>query len=200
MIALFYIKGINPMANPNSFKNHFIIAMPSLLDPNFFHAVTYICEHTTDGAMGIVINQPLNINLGEVLEHMDIPSPKSAIVTNAPVFYGGPIQRERGFVLHPPEGIWQSSLELTERLAITTSRDILEAIARGEGPKKAIVALGYAAWEEGQLEKEMAANTWLCIPATEELLFSVAPEDKWKTSTSTLGFDMNQILNDSGHA
>lgn len=180
-------------------KNHFLIAMPGLADPNFAHTVTYVCEHNRDGAMGIVINRPTDLSLGEVFEHLGIESGVKTDVA-APVFEGGPMQREHGFILHSPAGSWDSSLAVTESIAITTSRDILEAIAAGDGPTKTLFALGYAGWGAGQLEEEMAANAWLSGPAEPHILFDLAVEQRWLAAAALLGVDLNLLSSDVGHA
>jgi putative transcriptional regulator len=179
--------------------NHFLIAMPQLADPNFFHTVTYICEHNGDGALGIVINRPLDVQLGDILAHMGVEV-RERSSTTLPVYMGGPVQPERGFVLHHPPGEWEASLRITDDLAITTSRDILTAIADGKGPRQALVALGYAGWGAGQLEEEMAANAWLSGPADAQVLFSTPDELRWQAAASLLGVDLNRLSGEAGHA
>lgn len=181
-------------------SNQFLIAMPGLADPNFFQTVTYICEHDASGAMGIIINRPLNLNLGDLLQHLDIPAIVGARAIHLPLYAGGPVQQEQGFVLHTPIGPWDSSLQITDQLAITTSRDILHALARNEGPEQALVALGYAGWGPGQLEQEMAANAWLSGPADPNILFHLANEDRWSAAAALLGVDLTLLSADSGHA
>ncbi len=178
--------------------HHFLIAMPNLLDPHFFQTVTYICMHNEDGAMGIVINRPMNVELGEVLEHMNIETTDSAITT-LPIFEGGPVQRERGFVIHQPIGQWDAMLTVAESLGITTSRDILNAIARGEGPQKIFIALGYAGWSPGQLERELAENAWLSTPADTRIIFEVPPEKRWQAAARHLGVDLTLLSSEAGH-
>ncbi|EIJ44177.1 putative transcriptional regulator [Beggiatoa alba B18LD] len=178
--------------------NHFLIAMPNLADPNFYQTVTYICNHTADGAMGIIINRPiLDVDLGDVLRHMTITVTDHSSVF-LPVFEGGPVQRERGFVLHSPVGSWDSMLTVGE-LGITTSRDILTAIAKGDGPKQVLIALGYAGWAAGQLEKELLSNAWLIIPADNNIIFNTPPEKRWKAAASKLGIDLNLLSSEAGH-
>jgi putative transcriptional regulator len=179
--------------------NHFLIAMPQLADPNFFHTVTYICEHNSDGALGIVINRPMDVRLGEVFEHMGVQA-TDAHSAELPVYMGGPVQRERGFVLHEPPGEWEATLQITEALSVTTSRDILDAIAQGAGPKRALIALGYAGWAAGQLEQEIANNAWLSGPADPRVLFDVPDEQRWQAAASLLGVDLNLLSGDAGHA
>lgn len=180
-------------------KNHFLIAMPQLKNSNFNRSVTYICDHNAEGAMGIVINHPMPINLGEVLEQMKI-TVNAPELTAKPVFFGGPIQRERGFILHRPMGVWHSSVNLTENLVITTSRDILEAMAQNEGPKDAVVFLGYAGWEPGQLEKEMLENVWLSGPADIDILFNMPFHQRRQAAADLIGVDLDLLSGDIGHA
>lgn len=183
----------------DSLTNHFLIAMPSLADPNFSHTVTYICEHNEDGAMGIIINRPLNVHLREVLEQMEI-EPSSSIDLDTPIYMGGPVQSERGFVVHSPVGSWASSLGVTDEVAITTSRDIITAIAHGEGPARYLLALGYAGWGSGQLEKEMAENAWLSGPADLDILFDMPDEARWSAAAALLGVEINLMSDEIGHA
>lgn len=178
--------------------NQFLIAMPALTDPNFFHSVTYICEHNGEGALGIVINHPMEIRLGDVLEHMGIHA-KTEQIASLPVFAGGPLHRERGFVIHYPGGKWDNVLNVGE-IGIASSRDILEAIARGEGPAQALIALGYAGWGPGQLEQEMADNAWLSGPADVRILFDLPSEERWAAAAALFGVDLNRLSNDVGHA
>ncbi len=187
------------MNGATDLTNHFLIAMPQLADPNFFHTVTYICEHNADGALGIVINRQLELTLGEVLEHMQIQTTDLEI-GDRPVYLGGPVQPERGFVLHTPNGSWDSTMAITDRIGITTSRDILAAIAEGGGPDSALVALGYAGWGAGQLEQELADNAWLSGPADEQILFQHPAEERWAAAAALLGVDLNLLSGDPGHA
>lgn len=183
-----------------SLKNHFIIAMPNLADPYFHHCVIYVCEHSPQGAMGIIINFPLNLHLGEILENMAIASHDEK-VNNMTILAGGPIQQERGFVLHTSGNKhWESSLELNEDITITTSKDILEAIASHKGPEQALLALGYAGWEAGQLERELAENSWLLSPVSPKILFELPPEERWKAAGELVGVKMDLLSHDIGHA
>lgn len=179
--------------------NHFLIAMPSLMDPNFHRTVTYLCAHSDEGAMGLVINRPLDLTLGEVLGHMNLESTDET-ARNMPVVQGGPVQRERGFVIHAPAGNWDAVLQVGEDIGIATSRDILAAIARGEGPEHALVALGYAGWGAGQLEREVAENAWLSGPAASHILFDVPFEDRWESAARLLGVDVDRLSGEAGHA
>jgi len=186
------------MADTEFLINHFLIAMPGLADPNFLHTVTYICEHDADGAMGIVINRPLDLSLGDILSHMDInATPDTAPL---PVFQGGPVQTERGFVVHAPLGDWEATLKVSEEIGVTASQDVLASIAAGKGPPRSLIALGYAGWGAGQLEQEMADNVWLSGPATAEVLFDTPVEKRWEAAAGLLGVDLTLLSSDAGHA
>lgn len=189
--------------------NHFIIAMPSLLDVNFDRTVTYICEHDENGTFGIVINRETDITLEEVISQMEIetsankPNVSQTMTSNLPrpaIYLGGPVQQNRGFILHSPPGNWSSTLKINEHIALTTSRDILEAIANNQGPEQSIITLGYAGWGPGQLEQEMAANTWLNCPAEEQIIFNTPSDQRWQAAANLLGVDLQLLSNDPGHA
>jgi putative transcriptional regulator len=188
------------MLHAVNFTNHFLIAMPDLADPNFYHTVTYVCAHNQDGAMGIVINRPMDLDLGEVLDHMQIETTSSGDMSrHLPIYQGGPVQPERGFVLHQPPGKWDAMLMVTPQLGVTTSRDILTAIASGKGPSRLLVALGYAGWTAGQLEKEMAENAWLSAPADVSIMFDVPAERRWQAAAAGMGIDLNLLSTQAGH-
>lgn len=187
------------MSESSSLRNHFLIAMPALADPNFSHTVTYICEHNDEGAMGIVINRPMPITLAEVLRQMEI-EPSKNLDTSVVVNEGGPVQPEHGFVVHSPVGAWESSMPITDDIALTTSRDILSAIGHAEGPAHYLIALGYAGWGPGQLETEIAENAWLSGPASMEILFDLPLEQRWEAAARLLGVDLNLLSSDIGHA
>ncbi len=180
------------------FTDHFLIAMPGLGDPHFAQGVVYICAHNDQGALGIIVNRPLEIRLGEVLNHLDLPAPEG--VAEQAVFYGGPVEVERGFVLHRPAGAVPHSLVTPAGMALTTSREVLQAIAEGRGPERFLVALGYAGWAPGQLESELADNAWLCGPASEEVVFELPPEARLEAAAAALGVDLSRLSNDVGHA
>lgn len=179
--------------------NHFLIAMPALEDPNFFHTVTYICEHNAEGALGLVINRPLDIRLEEVFNHMNLRD-ASPNARQMPVHLGGPVQQDRGFVLHEPLGEWEATLKVTDRIGITSSVDILAAIAREAGPEHSLIALGYAGWGAGQLEQEMLDNAWLSGPADPQILFNTPSEQRWMAAAASLGVDLNRLSGEAGHA
>lgn len=180
-------------------SNHFLIAMPSLADPNFQRSVTLVCQHDEGGALGIVINRPTELSAGEIFEQMKIPL-HSDRHRHAPVYQGGPVQQERGFVLHDGERRWASSLPVGEALSLTTSRDILEAMAEDRGPERFLIALGYAGWAGGQLEMELAQNAWLSGPADYEIVFHTPVEERWERAAERLGVDLQRLSADAGHA
>jgi len=180
-------------------NNQFLIAMPGMDDPNFAQTVTLVCEHSARGALGIIINRPLTMDLGEVFEQLGLDASKSR-VSHQSVLLGGPVQTDRGFVLHSPGEGFESTLPVSDKLHLTTSRDILDALASGRGPERAIVALGYAGWEAGQLDDEMARNAWLTVPVDENLLFDVPAEDRWQAAGRLLGINLLHLCSDAGHA
>jgi putative transcriptional regulator len=186
------------MENTN-LTNQFLIAMPGLMDGNFSHSVTYICEHDDNGSLGITINRPSDICLGEIFEQLEIDC-DDPVITRQPVYIGGPVHQDRGFLLHTPPGNWDSTLKITNHISVTTSRDILEAIARGFGPEQVIIALGYAGWGPGQLEFEMSENAWLSCPSNENILFNTPPEKRWEEAAKLLGIDLQLLSSDTGHA
>jgi putative transcriptional regulator len=179
--------------------NHFLIAMPALADPNFSRTVTYICEHNAQGAMGIVVNRPINLQLGEMLDQLEIETPFAQART-LPVFLGGPVQTDRGFVLHSGEQAWDSTLRIAPSVSVTTSKDILEAIAQGRGPANSLIALGYAGWSGGQLEQELSANAWLSGPASDDIIFQLPAEQRWRAAARLLGVDLDLLSGEAGHA
>lgn len=193
------ITGIDDLTK-GSLENHFLIAMPTLHDPFFSRTVTYICEHSAEGAMGLVINNPVELNVSDLLNKIDIQSEGLGHHYPEPVFSGGPVQTDRGFVLHSPQHGWNSSLQLSEDIMVTTSKDILEAIANNNSPRNFIITLGYSGWTAGQLEDELAQNSWLTIPADPELLFNTPANLRWEMAAKKLGIDMRQVSSEVGHA
>lgn len=187
------------MLETGNFTNHFLIAMPNLRDPNFARTVTLICEHSGEGAMGIVINRITDLRLTDILQQMDIESGESQHL-NMPVFVGGPVQNNRGFVLHEPLGTWESTLTVTESLGVTTSRDVLVALAENRGPQRCLLALGYAGWAAGQLEHEIGENAWLSGPADSQILFDTPVEARWGAAAKHLGVDLAALSGEAGHA
>lgn len=183
----------------DSLKDHFLLAMPTLSEGIFSHSITYICEHGESGAMGIVINQPLELSVGEIFEHLQIDSPRD--FGDEPVLAGGPVQIDHGFVLHRGHSdSWEASLKVTGEITLTTSRDILRAIACGTGPEDHLIALGYAGWSAGQLEQELAENSWLSLPADSNIIFNTPTERRLGAAAALLGIDMNLISGEAGHA
>ncbi len=181
-------------------QNHFLIAMPDMEDPFFHRSVTYICEHNEEGAMGLVINQPIELNVAKVLEQLEIVVPEQSVMFDKPVFAGGPLARDRGFVLHGSSNDWNSSAHISDDIMITTSKDILEAMGRNQAPENFILTLGYAGWEAGQLERELADNSWLTIPADPDILFHTPSSERWQRATEKLGFHAWQLGPGAGHA
>jgi len=182
--------------SPNSLRNHFLVASPFLQDPRFHGAVVYLCEHSEEGALGLMVNQPLEIHLGEILEQLDMEGGELSV----PVFNGGPVEQERGFVLHTPERSWQNTAEVTPDVLLTTSRDVLADIGCGAGPELFLVCLGYSGWSEGQLEEELASNAWLHCPASPDLLFRTPATEQYRAVLKAIGVDINQLSDSIGHA
>lgn len=188
------------MSGMKKLNHHFLIAMPSMGDPNFAGSVTLMCRHNDEGAMGITVNRASQISLGDLLEQMDIET-DNPNVRDLRVLSGGPVKPELGFVLH--DGIhdrWDSTLQVADGICLTTSRDILEAIAAGHGPEHVAVALGFAGWEAGQLEDEMMDETWLTVEANASIVFQTDLDQRWHAATNLIGFDSRQLSSYSGHA
>jgi putative transcriptional regulator len=179
--------------------HHFLIAMPSMADPHFAHTLTYVCEHNPEGALGIVINKPIDMTLSALFEQINVPLADLAL-RESPVHFGGPVQIDRGFVLHRPLGNWQSTLAISEEIGLTTSKDVLEAVARGEGPTSVLVSLGYAGWSAGQLEQEIAQNAWLTVLASADVLFETPAEARLPAAMRLLGIDFSRLSDAVGHA
>ena len=179
-------------------RNHFLLAMPSLTDPLFSRSVTYICDHSEHGAMGIVLNQPLGITLTDVFQQLALNT--NSLSGRIPVLAGGPVNTQRGFVLHRDQGSWDSTLRITSEICLTASRDIVAAIADDSGPKSAQFALGYAGWSAGQLEEEIANNAWLTVEADSSIIFDTPVDQRWSAAAASLGIDLNLISSVAGHA
>lgn len=180
-------------------SNHLLVALPTLHDPHFARSVTLVCQHDADGAMGVMVNRPSEYTLGEVLQQMGIASENEALQSRI-VLAGGPVHPERGFVLHDGGQAWDSTLKVGEGLYLTTSRDVLEAMARGEGPAQSVVALGCAGWGAGQLEQELVDDSWLMVPAGAEVLFDLPLEQRWQAAAGSIGVDLVNYASHSGHA
>ena len=182
-----------------SLKDHFLIAMPSIGDGIFAHSITYICEHNEQGAMGIVINHPLDLSLDEIFQHLEIENIQTPHQDQ--ILAGGPVHMDRGFVLHRnTDTNWDSTIKVSDQIALTTSQDILTAIAHDEGPSDSIVALGYAGWSEGQLESELADNAWLTAPADSDIIFNTPIEKRASAAAAKMGIDLALISPTAGHA
>ncbi len=179
-------------------KNHFLIAMPGLSDPIFAHSLTYVCEHNADGAMGIVINRPLDLCWRDVFEQLDL---EDAFNGDERVLAGGPVHMDRGFILHPADDRpWESSLAITSDIKLTTSLDIISALASGRGPSRSLMALGYAGWGSGQLEDELANNFWLTLQADSDILFNTPFHRKVEMAAGKLGINLDLLSPEAGHA
>ena len=188
------------MNEASDLKNQFLIAMPRMGDPNFDHTVTLICQQDDKmGAFGVTINRPIGLTLGDLFGQLDIKIEDDSI-SNVSALVGGPVQPEQGFVLHDTEKSWQSTLPITDNLAITSSRDILIDIALGKGPKHFLLTLGCAGWSPGQLEYEIQENTWLTCPADNKIIFDLPYDKRWQGAANTLGIDLNLLSNTAGHA
>jgi putative transcriptional regulator len=182
-----------------SLAGHFLIAMPSLAEPPFSRGVAFVCQHDEDGAVGLLVNQLSEYRLGDVLSQMKLEC-NDLELADAPVLIGGPVQQERGFVLHREAGHWESSYRINDEWSVTTSRDILVAMANGEGPRLAIMALGYAGWSAGQLEQELKDNAWLTVEASERVVFDTPLEERWSAAAGLVGVDPLSLPSYAGHA
>ncbi len=191
------------MSDKFSLCNHFLIAMPRLNDPNFEKTVSYICEHNEEGAMGIVINRPTELTFADLCEQLDIEITDTDTM-NYPIFDGGPVEMDRGFILHSPVGEWESTLSVTKDIGLTMSQDIIQAIADGydsdnKPPENFIITLGYAGWGEDQIEYEISENAWLNVPASSDILFHTSVENRWTAAAASLGINLEQLSTDIGH-
>ncbi|AFY22298.1 YqgE/AlgH family protein [Pseudomonas sp. QLc11A] len=186
--------------SPSYLKHQFLIAMPHMADPNFAHTLTYIVEHTANGAMGLVVNRPQELNLADILEQLRPEIEPPALCQHVPIFIGGPVQTDRGFVLHPKGQSFQATVDLEDELSLSTSQDVLFAIADGVGPAKSLIALGYAGWEAGQLEAELAQNAWLNCPFDADILFNTSSELRLEAAARHLGVNLSLLTSQAGHA
>ena len=187
---------ISPTSN---LTKHFLIAMPALVDPNFARTVTLIAEHNDQGALGVIVNRPLDMNLAALFDRIDLPI-EDAETAGQPVYFGGPVQTDRGFVLHRPAGEWHSSLAIGDDAALTSSKDILQSVGSGGGPEEVLVTLGYAGWSPGQLEQELAQNAWLTVPADLSIVFDIPPEERFAAAMQLIGVDYASLSEVAGHA
>jgi putative transcriptional regulator len=191
---------MNPVPDCVALANHFLIAMPAMDDPNFGRTVILLAEHSDRGALGLVINRPMaDLDLAGLFDRIDLKLEISPLAST-PVFVGGPVQSDRGFVLHRPAGHWSSTVVIGEQLGLTSSKDVLEAVAAGEGPPELLVTLGYAGWGPGQLEQELAQNAWLTVPASPDLIFSTPVAQRFDQAIKLLGFDPAFLSASAGHA
>jgi putative transcriptional regulator len=179
--------------------NHFLIAMPAMADPNFSRTLTYVAEHNDQGALGIIVNRPLDMTLTTLFERIDLPLHAAGFEAQ-PVYFGGPVQTDRGFVLHRPAGEWHSTLKVNDDIGLTSSRDILQSLGENGEPGEVLVSLGYAGWSPGQLEQELAANAWLTVPADLSIIFDLPPEERFAAALQELGVDFANLSEVAGHA
>lgn len=190
---------VNTARSSDCLRDHFLLAMPGLSEGIFSQSITYICEHGESGAMGIIVNQPLDLTVEEIFDHLQIDAQRD--FSGEPVMAGGPVQMDHGFVLHRKcDREWEASLKVTPEITLTTSQDILRAIAGGEGPEQHLIALGYAGWSAGQLEQELAENAWLTLPGRSDIIFSTPADERLPAAAALLGVDMNLISGQAGHA
>jgi putative transcriptional regulator len=183
--------------------NHFLIAMPAMADPNFSRTLTYICEHNAEGALGIIVNRPMDMSLATLFERVNVPltsNPATAGFAALPVYFGGPVQTDRGFVLHRPAGEWQSTLKVNDDIGLTSSRDILQTMSETGEPRDVLVTLGYSGWSAGQLEWELAQNAWLTVAAQPQVIFGLPPEERLPAALQLLGIDFANLSDVAGHA
>ncbi|MDT9587151.1 MAG: YqgE/AlgH family protein [Candidatus Arsenophonus melophagi] len=184
-------------------QDHFLIAMPTLLDPFFQRSVVYICEHNEKGAMGLVINRPIEqISINSILKNLNIKTAEYNHISefSQPVFSGGPIAKAHGFILHSPKNGFLYTLKLSDEIMITTSKDILETLGTTQQPEKTLIALGYSSWEQGQLEKEMMENNWLTAKTNSNIIFHTPIAERWRKAAALIGIDILNISNQAGHA
>ena len=179
--------------------NHFLIAMPAMEDPYFAKSLVYIAEHNDQGALGIIVNRPIDLNLAGLFDKIDIKLEADALA-DLPVYFGGPVQLDRGFVLHRPVGHWQSTLAVNGDVGLTSSRDVLSSVGKEGLPSEILVSLGYAGWDAGQLEEELAQNSWLTVPAKASILFELPPEERLPAAMQKLGVSFTQLSDVAGHA
>jgi putative transcriptional regulator len=184
-----------------SLSNQFLIAMPELEDPNFSRTVTLICQHDENGALGVIINRTINsLSINDVLSQFSLPTPDSGHLGHQPIYVGGPVHNELGLVLHRGLGDWQSTLKVGGQLGLTSSRDVLEAIAHSGGPVDCLLVLGYAGWGAGQLDFEIRQNSWLTVPADPKIIFEVDVEQRWAQAATSLGVDITTLSAGAGRA
>lgn len=180
--------------------DNFLIAMPAMTDPYFSGALVYVCQHTAEGAMGVIINRPIDMTLGVLFEKVELPLERAELA-NCPVYFGGPVQLDRGFVLHRPVGEWQSTLSVSGGdIGLTSSRDVLVSLGASGEPSEMLVTLGYSGWGAGQLEAEMGQNAWLSVPASHNILFDLPADERLSAAMRNLGITYSQLSEVAGHA
>ncbi len=182
-----------------SLTNHFLIAMPTMEDPYFAKSLVFVAEHNDEGALGVIVNRPIDMNLATLFRKIDVPLGEE-VLGDSPVLFGGPVQTDRGFVLHRPLGTWQSTLAVSQEIGLTTSRDVLQSLGLGGSPQDMVVTLGYSGWGAGQLEHELAQNAWLTVPADPKILFELPHEQKLASALQLLGIDPANLAGHAGHA
>jgi len=190
---------MRPSMSSIDLTHHFLIAMPNMADPYFARTLTYVCEHNDQGALGIVVNRPIDMTLQSLFERLSLTL-RDRELAGAPIYFGGPVQTDRGFVLHAPTGNWHSTLRVRDLIGLTTSKDILEALGRGEGPERILVTLGYAGWSAGQLEHELGQNAWLTVEARDAIIFELPAEERLPAAMELLGLDFARLADAAGHA
>lgn len=181
-------------------RGHFLVAMPGMSDPRFARSVIYLCEHTEQGAMGIVINKPTDMTLASLFERVELAHNPDPELAGQPVLFGGPVQLDRALVLHKPAKPWQATMQVTDDIALTSSKDILESVGSAVAPQSMLVALGYAGWVPGQLDAEILQNTWLSVPADDEILFDLPYEERLPAALAKLGIGFDRLSDVAGHA
>lgn len=180
-------------------SRQFLIAMPAMADPIFAKSLVFVCDHNDQGAMGVIVNRPLGMNMRTLFQQVDIELRREDVAEQE-VYFGGPVQTDRGFVLHQPLGNWQSTLAVEDELGLTTSKDVLLAMGEGGGPDRMFISLGYAGWEAGQLESELGQNAWLTVDADIEVIFGLPSEQRYEAALGLLGIDMAMLSDTAGHA
>ncbi|MBI2308056.1 MAG: YqgE/AlgH family protein [Rhodocyclales bacterium] len=188
-----------PSMQSVNLTDHFLIAMPAMADPYFSGTLVYICEHNEQGALGIIVNRPIDMTLAALFEKIEVPLETQGF-ERMPVYFGGPVQTDRGFVLHRPIGGWQSTLAVNQHIGLTSSRDVLQAVGHEGDPREIIVTLGYSGWSAGQLEEELVQNAWLTVPAQPDILFDMPFEARLPAAMSALGISFTNLAEDAGHA
>jgi putative transcriptional regulator len=181
-------------------RGHFLLAMPGMSDPRFAHSLIYLCEHSGNGAMGIVVNKPTDMTLASLFERVDLVNQPDPELAGQPVMFGGPVQLDRAFVLHKPAKPWQATMKITEQIALTSSKDILESVGGDAEPSAMLVALGYAGWVPGQLDQEILQNAWLSVPADDAILFDLPYEERLPAALAKLGIGFDRLSGVAGHA